>query len=93
MNAHNTDFGFIALNIARIARVITSGHRITFSMSFDDKNGDYIIVAIYENNPLKCLRTFFGHEYENPRDFCNDILAYCKESNLIITPMNIEIID
>lgn len=93
MNAHNTDFGFIALSIARIARVLTPGHRITFNMSFDDKAGDSIIVAIYENNPLKCLMTFFGHEYESPRDFCNAVFAYCKESNLIMTPTNIEIID
>lgn len=93
MKAHNTDFGFIALTIARIGRQLKPEYKVTFNMSINDTPSESIIVGIFESEPLKCIKTFFDHEYETPRDFCDAVFAYCVEHDLFQVPMNIELVD
>ena len=93
METHNTDFGFIALTIARIGRQLKSEYKVTFDMSINDKFGESFCVAIFKKEPLKCISSFYNHEYNNPRDFCNAVFTYCVEHDLFKVPMNIELID
>lgn len=93
MKAHNTDFGFIALTIARIGRQLKAEYKVTFNMSVNDMPHESFIVGIFENEPLKCMKTFFDHEYDSPRDFCDAVFAYCVEHDLFQVPMNIELVD
>lgn len=93
MKTHSTDFGFIALTIARIGRQLKVEYKVTFNMSVNDMPRESFIVGIFENEPLKCMKTFFDHEYDNPRDFCDAVFAYCIEHDLFKVPMNIELVD
>lgn len=93
MKVHNTDFGFIALTIARIGRQLKPEYKVTFDMSINDILQERFVAAIFKNEPLKCLESFFDHEYDNPRDFCDAIFAYCVDHDLFKVPMNIELVD
>lgn len=93
MKAHNTDFGFIALTIARIGRQLKPEYKLTFSMSINDTPSDSFIASIFGNNPVKHLESFYNHEYDTPRDFCDAVFAYCVEHDLFQVPMNIELVD
>lgn len=93
MKTHSTDFGFIALTIARIGRQLKTEYKVAFDMSINDKFGESFSVAIFEKEPLKCINSFFDHEYDNPRDFCDAVFAYCIEHDLFKVPMNIELVD
>ena len=93
MKMHNTDFGFIALTIARIGRQLKAEYKVTFDMSINDKFSERFCVAIFKKEPLKCIGSFFDHEYDNPRDFCDAVFAFCIEYDLFKIPMNIELVD
>lgn len=93
MKTYSTDFGFMALTIARIGRQLKAEYKVTFNMSVNDMPRESFIVGIFENEPLKCMKTFFDHEYDNPRDFCDAVFTYCIEHDLFKVPMNIELVD
>lgn len=93
MKIHSTDFGFIALTIARIGRQLKAEYKVAFNMSINSVAGGNFIVDIFENNPLKYLESFYSSEYNTPRDFCNAVFTYCIEHSLFKDPMNIELVD
>lgn len=93
MKTHNTDFGFIALTIARIGRQLKTEYKLTFNMSVNDISHENFVAGIFKNESLKCIETFFDYEYDNPRDFCDAVFAYCIEHDLFKVPMNIELVD
>lgn len=93
MKTHNTDFGFIALTIARIGRQLKAEYNVSFNMAINDRFSESFCVSIFKKEPLKCLDSFYDHEYDNPRDFCNAVFTFCIKHDLFKVPMNIELID
>lgn len=93
-NINNTDFGFAGLSIARIARQLKKDFFISNSMYMsgaDEK--DYVLIGIHNRENNECVYIETSSNFENMREFCDNVFAHCMENDLFEIPLNLKMVD
>lgn len=99
MNYNTFDFAQLGLTVARFASQLKPGISIDCNTSFGSHLGTYCIIGLFRS-PAEgegalpvVIKSFYGREYENVREFLDKVFAFCIENDLFKQPLDIKLVD